>query len=74
MRQYQIGAPRLEALCQQHGVPYVRESVWKRLQKTMDIVVGKSSMRIFPTEYEPIRDKTTAVTWKTTNGAIDEEL
>ena len=73
MRQYQIGAPRLEALCHQYGVPYVRESVWKRLRKTMDIMVGKSSMRIFPTEYEPIRDKTAAVTWKTTNGAIDDE-
>jgi hypothetical protein len=69
-----MGAPRLQALCQQYGVPYVRESVWTRLQKTMDIMVGKSSMRVFPTEYEPVRDKTTAVTWKSTHGAIEEEI
>ena len=74
MRQYQLGAPRLQAICQKYGVPYVIESVWTRLRKTVDIMVGKTSMRVFPTEYEPIRDKTANITWKTTNGAIDEEL
>jgi hypothetical protein len=74
MRQYQLAAPRLEAICNKHGVPYVRESVWTRLRKTMDIIVGKSTMRVFPTKYEPVRDKTSVVTWKTTNGAIEEEI
>jgi hypothetical protein len=32
-------------------------------------------MRPFPTQYEPLKDKAGAagVTWKTTNGAIDDE-
>jgi len=75
MRQYQIGAPKLKATCEKYGVPYVQESVFERLRKTVDIMVGKSSMRKFPTQHEPARDKAGAagVTWKSTNGAIDDE-
>lgn len=74
MRQYQLGAPRLKAICESYGVPYVQESVFTRLRKTVDIMVGKSTMRSFPTEYEPVKDKAAAgVTWKTTNGAIDDD-
>ena len=72
MLQYQRGAPRLQAICDTYGVPYVKESVWERLRKTVDIMVGKASMRQFPTEYEPRKDKG-GVVWKSTNGAIDEE-
>ena len=74
MRQYQLAAPRLRAICEKYGVPYVQESVWTRLRKTTDIMVGKETMRVFPTEYEPSRDKTALVTWKTTDGAIDDEV
>ena len=28
--------------------PYVQESVWRRLGKTVDIMVGSTSMRKFP--------------------------
>ena len=75
MRQYQIGAPQLKAVCEKYGVPYVQESVWERLRKTVDIMIGKSTMRTFPTQYEPQRDKAGAigVTWKTTHGDIDDE-
>lgn len=75
MLQYQKAAPELQKICKKYGVPYVKESVFERLRKTVDIMVGKSSMRPFPTEYEPVKDKagTAGVTWKTTNGAIDEE-
>ena len=75
MLQYQKAAPELQKICKKYGVPYVKESVFERLRKTVDIMVGKSSMRPFPTEYEPVRDKagTAGVSWKTTNGAIDEE-
>jgi fatty acid desaturase len=72
MLQYQKGAPKLQAICDKYGVPYVNENVWERLRKTVDIMVGKTSMRPFPTHYEPIQDKG-RVMWKTTNGAIDEE-
>merc|ERR1712157_329932 len=74
MLQYQRGAPKLKAICQKHGVPYVQESVWVRLQKTIDIMIGKTSMREFPTHLEPASDKARGgIAWKTTNGAIDEE-
>jgi fatty acid desaturase len=72
MFQYQKGAPKLKAICEKHGVPYVQESVFERLRKTVDIMVGKATMRPFPTEFEPKRDKVKDVTWKSTNGAIDD--
>ena len=74
MLQYQRGAPRLKAICEQYGVPYIQESVWERTKKTLRIMVGKATMRPFPIEYEPAKDKALkGVTWKSTNGAIDEE-
>mmetsp|Transcript_10997 Transcript_10997/g.16095 ORF Transcript_10997/g.16095 Transcript_10997/m.16095 type:complete len:480 (-) Transcript_10997:290-1729(-) len=74
MLQYQRGAPVLKALCEKHGVPYVQESVWTRLRKTVDIMVGKTSMMVFPTKLEPAKDKALkGVKWASTNGAIDEE-
>mmetsp|Transcript_33944 Transcript_33944/g.44786 ORF Transcript_33944/g.44786 Transcript_33944/m.44786 type:complete len:475 (-) Transcript_33944:1093-2517(-) len=74
MLQYQKAQPKLKAICEKHGVPYVQENVFERLRKTVDIMVGKSSMMEFPTRLEPEKDKATrGVTWKSTNGAIDEE-
>jgi fatty acid desaturase len=74
MLQYQIGAPKLEEICQRYGVPYVKENVFVRLAKTLNIMVGQSSMREFPMEMEPEKDKARkGVTWKSTNGAIDDE-
>lgn len=75
MLQYQKGAPRLKAICEKHGVPYVQESVLFRLMKTLDIMVGKSSMMDFPTHLEPESDKARkgGVYWKSTNGAIDDD-
>jgi fatty acid desaturase len=72
MLQYQRAAPRLQAICARYGVPYVKESVFERLRKTLDIMVGKTSMRQFPTEYEPSKDKG-GTSWKVSNGSIDEE-
>jgi fatty acid desaturase len=45
MLQYQRIQPKVRALCEKHGIPYVQESVWTRARKMVDIVVGKSSMR-----------------------------
>jgi fatty acid desaturase len=72
MLQYQRGAPKLKAICEKHGVPYIQESVFERLRKTVDIMIGRTTMRKFPTEYEPARDKTATITWKSTNGAIED--
>eukprot|EP00560_Eucampia_antarctica_P006487 CAMPEP_0197823018 /NCGR_PEP_ID=MMETSP1437-20131217/336_1 /TAXON_ID=49252 ORGANISM="Eucampia antarctica, Strain CCMP1452" /NCGR_SAMPLE_ID=MMETSP1437 /ASSEMBLY_ACC=CAM_ASM_001096 /LENGTH=428 /DNA_ID=CAMNT_0043421953 /DNA_START=100 /DNA_END=1386 /DNA_ORIENTATION=+ len=52
MRSYQKDAPIVRSICEKHGVPYVKENVFIRLKKTIDIMVGNSSMRQFPAEYE----------------------
>lgn len=44
MTEYQRLQPQVKALCAKYGIPYVQESVWKRLKKTVDIMVGKTSM------------------------------
>jgi fatty acid desaturase len=45
MRQYQRVQPRLRALCEKHGLPYVQESVVKRAGKMFDIFLGKTKMK-----------------------------
>jgi fatty acid desaturase len=45
MRQYQLIQPKVRALCEKHGIPYVQESVLVRVKKMLDIAVGKTSMR-----------------------------
>ena len=47
MLSYQRSQPELAAICARHGVPYVQESVFTRLWKTLDIMVGRASMRPF---------------------------
>ncbi len=44
MRQYQIVQPKVRALCEKYGIPYVQESVFKRVKKMMDIAVGNTTM------------------------------
>ncbi len=43
-RQYVAAAPRLRAICAQHGIPYVQESVWQRLRKMLRIMTGQATM------------------------------
>jgi len=52
MRSYQKAAPMVREICNKYGIPYVQESVFTRLKKTMDIMTGQSSMRWFPESYE----------------------
>lgn len=52
MLKYQQCAPRVQAVCEKYGVPYVKENVFLRLKKTVDIMVGNTDMRVFPAEYE----------------------
>jgi len=44
MLSYQKGAPRVRAICQKYGVPYVQEPVWTRVKKTVDIMTGERDM------------------------------
>jgi fatty acid desaturase len=44
LRQYQRLQPQVKALCQRHGIPYCQQSVFIRIRKAVDIMVGKTSM------------------------------
>lgn len=52
MLSYQKAAPRLRAICEKHGVPYVQESVFDRLEALTKIMIGASSMRVYKPEWE----------------------
>lgn len=45
MRAYQKAQPRVREICEKHQIPYVQESVFTRLRKLVDVMVGKTSMR-----------------------------
>lgn len=45
LSQYQKLQPGVKALCIKHGIEYKQESVFRRLKKTIDIMVGKTSMQ-----------------------------
>jgi fatty acid desaturase len=44
-RQYQKLAPKVKAVCEKHGIPYVQESVFKRVGQLVGIIVGKRTMK-----------------------------
>lgn len=52
MLSYQKSAPLVKEICRKHGVPYIKESVFWRLKKTVDIMCGTTSMKWFPEKYE----------------------
>ncbi len=45
MTKYREVQPKVKAVCEKHGVPYVQEGVFKRVKKLVDIMVGRTSMR-----------------------------
>lgn len=44
LSQYQKVQPRVKEVCAKHGIPYLQESVFIRLWKTLNVMVGKTSM------------------------------
>eukprot|EP00755_Sulcionema_specki_P005969 Sspe_Gene.34225::Locus_16654_Transcript_1_1_Confidence_1.000_Length_1293::g.34225::m.34225 len=48
MLSYRRAQPLVREVCRKHGVPYVQQPVWTRVRKTVDIMVGNTSMRPFP--------------------------
>ena len=42
-----IPPDKIKAICDKHGVPYVQESVWKRVVQLADVMVGKRSMLVW---------------------------
>jgi fatty acid desaturase len=47
MTAYQRLAPRVRAVCERFGLPYIQESVWTRAKKMVDLCVGKTSMLVW---------------------------
>lgn len=45
MLRYREVAPKVKALCEEHGIPYVQEGVMARARKMIDVAVGKTTMR-----------------------------
>lgn len=45
MLQYKKAQPLVKAVAEKYGIPYIQQSVWKRLGKTVAIMAGTSSMR-----------------------------
>ena len=43
MRCYQRAQPKVKAICEKYGMPYVQESVFKRVRQLVDVMVGKKS-------------------------------
>ena len=56
MLSYQKSAPLMRAVCAKHNVPYVQHSVFRRLKKTADIMVGHTDMRPFDRSWEYEKD------------------
>lgn len=52
MLSYKKSQPLVKEICRKHGVPYVQENVFSRVIQTVNIMIGKSSMRWFPADYE----------------------
>lgn len=40
MRQYRLAQPRLKAICEAHGVPYVQQPLWKRVWRVFRVMDG----------------------------------
>jgi len=57
LRQYQLAQPEVEAICQKYGVPYIRQSIWKRIGQTMRLLTGQIVMRPLKTRSKQEREK-----------------
>ena len=52
MLSYQRAHPRVQLICAKYGVPFIKQSCFKRTAKTIQLMVGDISMRKYPLEYE----------------------
>ena len=47
MRQYQLAQPKLKAICEKHGVPYLQQSGFKRVAMLWRVMVGDARSPVF---------------------------
>eukprot|EP01064_Diplonema_japonicum_P015244 TRINITY_DN22999_c0_g1_i1.p1 TRINITY_DN22999_c0_g1~~TRINITY_DN22999_c0_g1_i1.p1 ORF type:complete len:422 (+),score=74.86 TRINITY_DN22999_c0_g1_i1:83-1348(+) len=52
MVSYRKAQPIVKEICARHGVPYTQEPIYIRVYKTLRIITGDDSMRLFPKELE----------------------
>lgn len=55
LKQYQLLQPQVKKLCEKYGIPYVQESVFKRLVKMYQIYSGSKKMKTARTASEFLR-------------------
>jgi fatty acid desaturase len=53
---YQKAQPKVEQICKDHGIPYVQQSVFQRVRKTVRVMVGAESMRRYPPHAPAVAD------------------
>jgi len=46
MLEYQKMQPRFREICERHGIPYVQESVFTRVKKTVAVMIGSATMPV----------------------------
>lgn len=52
MLSYQKAQPLVKQICEKHHIPYVQHNVFYRLKKLIDIMVGDTTMRKYPSKFE----------------------
>mmetsp|Transcript_36089 Transcript_36089/g.57923 ORF Transcript_36089/g.57923 Transcript_36089/m.57923 type:complete len:474 (+) Transcript_36089:153-1574(+) len=57
MLSYQKSQKEVEEICKKHNVPYIKENVFERTRKTIDIMVGNTNMRPFPESWSKANSK-----------------
>lgn len=60
MLQYRKVQPKVKALCEKYGIPYIQESLAKRVKQLLFISVGKTSMKRASRVGKPKSEVTTA--------------
>ena len=50
MRRYQLAQPKLKAICERHGVPYVQESVFARVRMLIAVMRGQARSPVLITD------------------------
>ena len=52
MLSYQRAQPKVKAICEKYGIPYIQHNVFWRLVKTVEIMIGPREMLKFPTAFD----------------------
>ena len=69
---YQRVAPKVKAVCEKHGVPYVQEPLARRVWQLVDVAVGRRVMRRSETRSKKDRREAVHRGEPTYRGAADE--